>query len=160
MATTKVIIAGVSALALAAIPAALAIGASGWLGFTITAHGFQRTLAQEQRRAVYVAAPTPPKAKMAFDISSRGAVVIERADLDGRDLTVYLRNRSHVHQCFQQVHWALRAPDGTMIGGESKYIGDGEGGMEPGEKAEGQLHITEDPRAVAIRLSVSSQESC
>ena len=157
---TTIVVAGISSLALAAIPAALALGASGWLGFTMTAHGFQRTLAQEQRRAVYVAAAKPPKAKMMFEIAATGPVVIERADLDGESLTVYVRNSSNKRQCFQQLLWALKAPDGTQIGADSKYIGDAEGGLEPGERAEGVVHIDLDRRAVSLRLLMSTQSAC
>ena len=158
--TTKIWIGGISALARAASPAALALGASGWLGFVITAHGLERIVAQEKRRAIYVAAEKPPNATLKIEDQSSGAVRVDRADVDGRTLTVYLRNRSHERQCFQALNWALRAPDGTLIAAGHEYIGDAEGGLMPGDRAEGVVEIKDDPRAVVLRLTTSSQDAC
>lgn len=151
--TVRIHLLGISALALAAIPAALAVGATGWLGFTITLRGFQLEIQQEHRRAIYVGASEAPKVPMKIVADHAGPIMVDRADLDGEELVVYLKNSGHRSAKFIQLKWSLIAPDGTVIGSEARYVSNNDLGA--GERVEVRRQVPEDRRAVVLRLTPS-----
>lgn len=141
------------------IPAALAIGALYWLSFGQGLHYFQRELAQEKRRAEIVNATPLPTAPLEIRLDERrdASLVIERAEIDGSALWVYLKNIGQQKKRFIQIHWKLIAPDGTVVKAGANYasLRGGPDELEPGERAEVKLNVDADPRATVLRLRTS-----
>jgi hypothetical protein len=154
----RIHVVGLSALALALVPAAVAVGASAWLGFTITLRGFSLQISQEHRRAIYVGAPTPIADPLRFVIEKDGPMTITRADVEGRELVAYAQNTSRVPQCFSELHWALLSPTGVLIRAGAEYVEDVEAPVHHAEIVELRAEIGDDVRASALGLSVTSQE--
>jgi hypothetical protein len=147
----------IGTLALWAIPLALGIAASVWLGFAMATHGWFRELSQEQRRAVYVGAGDMPREKLKIETPNAGCLKIEKVDLDGRTATVYVRSHCRGEMRYSlDLQWQLVSPDGTIIGFNKTYgsILGGPNKLDPGQRGEyvfsGWQGIKVDPRAEKI----------
>lgn len=148
---------GFNALAYAAIPAALAIGALYWLAFGKGLHYFGRELSQEQRAASWVGAMVAPKEPVKIEaLNAPDAVVrIDRLQFDGGDLWIYYSASGEA--TFIRYFWKQYAPDGTVVTAGDGYPSiQGEGqspdDLRAGEKAELHLKIKTDPRTVRMTV--------
>lgn len=151
-------ISGVSQFFLFAIPAVLALAALWWLAFGEGLHYFRRALSQEKRRAEVVGAVSLPREPIKIEIknSRENPVVIDRAEVDGGELYVYVTNRGRATVKWMQLRWALKAPDGTIVASKDwlleSYGGPAE--LASGERAELHIKIKADPRAVVLELTL------
>lgn len=101
---------------LALIPWALAIGALAWMGFWLAVHQYREAVEQDRRRAVYVAAENPPKEKIKIETRKVDCLTVDRADVDGGDITIYGRMDGSCGMTdYTEWHWQALAPDGTVI---------------------------------------------
>lgn len=149
-------------LALFAIPYVLGLAACVWLGFLISARGFNNQLNQERRRAIYVGAEVTPKSPLEIEIINTGIVKITKVDLDGETAMVYFTNQSAHKTQFIKINWQLVSPDGTKLSSgcaDSEYCG-GPGVLEGGGKGEAVLSghhgISFDKRAVKVQFWAGS----
>lgn len=151
---TNVNFRGVSAFFYFAIPAVLALAAIWWLAFGEGLHYFRRALSQERRRAEAVGALPNPKTPIEIKILTTrdGAIAIDRAEIDGGDAFVYLTNRSQQSVRWAKLKWSLRAPDGTIIEADDRYINPSH--FNAGDRTEMKIRIDADPRAAVFQLEV------
>ena len=153
---------GISTLAYWAIPAVLGLAALYWLAFAEGAHSFRRLLSQESRHAEIVGAKVIPREPMKITITnSRDAVVIvDRAEVDGKDLWVYYKNVSQGRIHGIELEWRLIAPDGTVLKSKLGYVeiyseNDAPDALDAGERGEAKYELPTDPRAVSLDLRMS-----
>lgn len=137
---------------LSLIPWALAVGALAWLGTWVAFHEWQREARQEKRAAMYVAAPEPVKEKVKIVTPHRSCVIVERVDLDGGSLMVYVKAPPDCGHSgllgYAMWHWQEVSPDGTVIHqGEDNAMD-----IFAGDKAEYRFAIPSDDRTSEVRV--------
>lgn len=153
---------GISTFFYFAIPAVLGLAALWWLAFGEGLHYFSRTLSQERRAAEWVGAKIKPRAPLKIDVYNApdSPVKIERATFDGGDLWVYYSSEGGAQHI--KANWKEYAPDGTVVASDLNIYPSIEGeGQSPndlsaGERAELHLKISSDPRAVSIKVWMST----
>jgi len=157
----KMDIKGFSTFMYFAIPLVLAIAAVWWLAFGQGLHYFRRGLSQEKRRNEVVGAKILPQEPIKIRLKNLrdDAVQIERADIDGGDLYLYYRNKSHSRSSSIRFEWRLKAPDGTVVAAKDGYmsiyaVNNAPDSLEAGELGEAHLTISPDPRAVVLEVRV------
>lgn len=141
-------------LALAAIPWALAVGVSAWIGAYVALHEVRRQLSQEERAAVYTGAAERPKAKIAVEILDKYCVKVTRVDIDGENLVVYTKNECHREiEYGLNWNWRLISPNGTAIA--SGYTNGAFCARPPlNGMAECKMSVKTDDRAAKIQVWV------
>lgn len=137
-------------LFLFAIPLALGLGASTWLGVWIGIHQWKHELSQQDRAAAYVGAMERPTSKIKVDIVQKGCVTIDKVDLDGKTLLIYTTNHCHTEISYLDWHWALLSPAGVSIAAEETngctYP------YEPNDKSECKMKVSDDDRGALLRV--------
>lgn len=104
--------------ALSAIPWALGMGASVWLGVYVGVHHFRREVSQEQRGAVAVGAAERPKSKIAFDFTSAQTYCagVTRGDIEGSTMRLYATNDcSKGPLTGMDWRYEMLSPNGTVL---------------------------------------------
>lgn len=103
--------------ALSAIPWALGMGASVWLGVYIGVHQINQQTSQEQRAAVAVGAEERPKSRITFDLSTAQTYCagVTRADIDGPMLRLWATNDCHGPLTGMDWHYEMLSPNGTVL---------------------------------------------
>lgn len=152
---------GISTFFYFAIPAVLGLAALYWLSFGEGLHYFNRSLSQENRAAEWVGAKIKPRAPMKIEIQNMpdSQVIIDHASFDGGDLWIYYYSEHGAR--YIQFNWKEIAPDGTIVAASDGYpsvYGEGKSpdDLAAGERAELHLKIDSDPRAVSIKLWMST----
>ena len=150
---------GISMFFYFAIPAVLAVAAIWWLAFGEGLHYFERELSQEKRHAEIVGASPLPKESLKLEthVSRECPLVIDRAEIDGSELYVYIHNAGSANIEYAKLFANLLAPDGTVVASGGGYIAISFNGpeiMRPGMKAELRGSIPTDPRGVILRLEM------
>lgn len=138
-----------------AIPAVLALAAIMWLTFGQGMHYFRRALSQEKRHAEVVGASPLPKVALEIELANArdSAIRINKAEIDGDDLWIYVENSGHSKVDFVEYEWRLSAPDGTIVKSDRHFI-PGSTTLEAGEKREIKAQIASDPRASKLIVKV------
>jgi hypothetical protein len=148
---------GLGTLSLAAIPLALGAGFSVWLGAYMQAHAFFNLLSQEQRAAIYVAAPdgpVKPKEHIQIQVIKRECAKVERVDLDGDSIVVYGKNNCGHSIDYLAYHWQEISSGGVVIGQD--YQNGCPKPTEVGDVAECRMKIPDpDDRAKTLRVWVA-----
>lgn len=102
-------------LALFSVPLSLGLAAAVWLGVWIDAHYFRKAVSQEQRAAIAVGASVRPSSPIKIVFDDRNCLRTTKADLSGRDLTIYVKNECASRVDWLRVRWQLLAVDDTII---------------------------------------------
>lgn len=139
-------------LALALIPWALGLGATGWLGVWIGIHEWKHTLSQKDRAAMYVGAAERPNGKIKIEILNTSCVRVTRVDIDGSTALVYSINECHASVGYSEAHIEFISPDGTILSSEFHNEGNCPIPREHGDKAECRFnYASTDERIAKIR---------
>jgi hypothetical protein len=140
-------------VALSAVFVVLGSAAVYWLVFAEGLHSFRRDLRQESRHAEVVGAKPLPDAPVVVEIIHKRqyCAAIDRAEIDGDDLTIWWHNGCKVSLTFLALVVKGKAPDGTVVAGSSDYVLVGEI-TEPGETREFREKIAADPRVVKLQI--------
>jgi hypothetical protein len=106
----------------------------------------QLTLAQRMNNRVGVVEPL--KNPVTLTIRQPDCYRIERAFIDGDQLTAYITNHCTDTPNYAQLHWEVVAPDGTIIqhGYENYKVPK----LSPGETGEISVELPSDPRAAKV----------
>lgn len=153
---------GFSTLAFFAIPAALGMGAVYWLVFAREAVEVRRGIVMDSRHNEVVGAKRLPRG--AAEIVIAGGIengpVIERAEIYGADLTVWVRNDGDKPWGEQypraiKLVWKAMSPDGTVISADDRYCGYGVP-IDPMQVAEFKFSIRADKRMERLEVSLNN----
>jgi hypothetical protein len=149
----KIEIRGFSQAAFFLIPVLLGFAALLWLSFGVGCHDFKQQIGLENRRAEAVGASPNPTEPLKIVINNKKGEcrVIDKADLDGSELTVYWHRDciDHVGVPSSTIRWMLLSPDGTIVQSNFNFTH-----IEPavGQKAEFRMGIETDSRASVLEV--------
>lgn len=150
---------GLSTFFLWSIPAALGLAAIYWLIFVRGFMEVRRGIVMDSRHNEIVGAKSIPRGaiQMAIvDVKPDGPV-IERAEIVGSDLTVWVRNDGQrtVQGVIDavEVEWKAIAPDGTIVSSGHGYCNFGVS-LKPQQKSECSFSIEADRRMKRLEVAI------
>lgn len=151
---------GVSTFFFFAIPAVLGLAGIYWLAVTRGVVEVRRGFIMNSRHNEIVGAKVLPRGAVQIVLTNADAhgPVIERADIYGSQLTVWVRNdgevsRGEVGSAITLV-WKIIAPNGVLIGSGYDFVSWGVP-LLPGQVAEFKTSIYADSRMERLELSIA-----
>lgn len=152
---------GLSTFFLFAIPAVLGLAAIYWLFFVRGVIDVRRGMVMDSRHNEIVGAAKLPRGAVQMVIAGGipNGPVIERAEIYGANLTVWVRNDGDKpwgarYPRSIKIIWKAMSPDGTVIASDDRFCGYGVD-ISPMQVAEFKFSIEADKRMERLELSLS-----